>query len=56
MCTCAVAHLVVEIQAMIHNAVKVRRLSSKFKVDTCKTKNLFRKTAQNFLDVFHKPL
>ena len=31
-------HLVVEIQAMIYNAAKVRRLSTIFQVDTCKTK------------------
>ena len=35
---CAVAHLVVEIQAMIYNAAKVRRLSTIFQVGTCKTK------------------
>ena len=29
---------VVEIQAMIYNAAKVRRLSTKFQVDTYKTK------------------
>ena len=37
-CECAVAHLVVEIQAMIYNAAKVRMLSAKFQVDTYKTK------------------
>ena len=30
--------LVVEIQAMIYNAAKVRRLFTIFQVDTCKTK------------------
>ena len=35
---CAVAHLVVEIQAMIYNARMVRRLFTKFLVSTCKTK------------------
>ena len=35
---CAVAHLVVKIQAMIYNAARVRRLSTKFQVYTCKTK------------------
>ena len=33
----AVAHLVVEVQAMIYNAARVRRLSTKFQVDTCKS-------------------
>ena len=37
-CACAVAHLVVEIQATIYNAARDRRLSSIFQVDTCKTK------------------
>ena len=37
-CACTVAHLVVEIQAMIYIAAKVRRLSTIFQVDTCKTK------------------
>ena len=32
------AHLVVEIQAMIYNAAMVRRLFTKFQVNTCKTK------------------
>ena len=31
-------HFVVEIQAMIYNAAKVRRLPTIFQVDTCKTK------------------
>ena len=35
---CAVPHLVVEIQAMIYNAARVRRLFTKFQVNTCKTK------------------
>ena len=30
-------HLVVQIQAMIYNAAGVRRLSTKFQFDTCKT-------------------
>ena len=34
----ALAHLVVEIQAIIYNAARVRRLFRKFQVDTCKTK------------------
>ena len=34
---CAVAHLVVEIQAMIYNVARVRRLFTKFQVNTCKT-------------------
>ena len=33
-----VLHLLVEIQAMIYNAAKVRRLSTIFQVNTCKTK------------------
>ena len=37
-CTCAVAHLVVEIQAMIYNEAMVRRLITKFQVNTYKTK------------------
>ena len=32
------AHLVVEIQAMIYNVARVRRLFTKFQVDACKTK------------------
>ena len=35
---CAVAHLVVEIQAIIYNAARDRRLSTKFQVDIYKTK------------------
>ena len=35
---CAVAHLAVEIQDMIYNVARVRRLSTKFQVDTCKSK------------------
>ena len=35
---CTVAHLVVDIQAMIYNAARDRRLSTKFQVDTYKTK------------------
>ena len=31
-------HLVVKIQAMIYNAARIRKLSSKLQVDTCKTK------------------
>ena len=31
-------HLVVEVQSMIYNVANVRRLSTIFKVDTCKTK------------------
>ena len=31
-------HLVVEIQAMIYNVAIVRRLFTKFQVNTCKTK------------------
>ena len=38
MCACAVAHLIVEIQAVIYNAAKVRRLSTKLQVNTCKSK------------------
>ena len=34
----AVAHLVVEVQAMIYDAARVRRLSTKFQVNTYKTK------------------
>ena len=34
----AVAHLEVEIQDMIYNVAWVRRLSTKFQVDTCKSK------------------
>ena len=37
-CVCAVAHLAVEIQSMIYNVARVRRLSTKFQVDTCKSK------------------
>ena len=37
-CVCTVAYLVVEIHAMIYNA-KVRRLSTKFQVDTCQPRN-----------------
>ena len=37
-CACTVVHLVVEIQARIYNAAKLRRLSTKFQVDTCRTK------------------
>ena len=37
-CAFALAHLVFEIQAMIYNAAKVRRLFTIFQVDTCKTK------------------
>ena len=37
-CACAVAHLVIEIQAMIYDAASVRSLSIKFQVDTCKSK------------------
>ena len=33
-----VAHLVAEIQAMIYNAARVRRLFTKFQVNTCTTK------------------
>ena len=33
-----VAHLVVEIQAMIYNVARVRKLFTKFQVDACKTK------------------
>ena len=32
------SHLVIEIQAVIYNVVRVGRLSTKFQVDTCKTK------------------
>ena len=35
---CAVAHLAVEIQDMIYNVARVRRLSTKFQVDACKNK------------------
>ena len=34
----AVVHLVVEIQAMIYDVARDRRLSTKFQVDTYKTK------------------
>ena len=37
MAACAVAHLVVEIKAMIYNAARDRRLSTKFQVNTYKT-------------------
>ena len=37
-CACAVAHIVVEIQAMIYNVARVRRLFTKFQIDACKTK------------------
>ena len=37
-CACTVAHLVVEIQAMIYNVARVRSLSTKLQVDTCKSK------------------
>ena len=37
-CTCAVAHLAVEIQIMIYNVARVRRLPTEFQVDTYKTK------------------
>ena len=37
-CSCAVAHLVVEIQDMIYNAARVSGLFTKFQVDTCKIK------------------
>ena len=37
-CACAVAHLVVEIQAIIYNAVRDRGLSTKFQVNTYKIK------------------
>ena len=33
-------HLVVEIQALIYNVVRVSRLSTKFQFDTCKTKKI----------------
>ena len=36
---CAVAHLVIEIQAMIYDAARVRRLCTKFQVITSKNKN-----------------
>ena len=35
---CAVAHLVIEIQAVIYDAAKVRRLFTKFQVNTSKNK------------------
>ena len=38
-CACAVAHLVIEIQAMIYDAARVRRLCTKFQVNTSKNKN-----------------
>ena len=37
-CACAVAHLAVEIQDMIYNVARVKRLSTKFQVDTYKSK------------------
>ena len=36
---CAVAHLVIEIQAMIYDAARVRRLCRKFRVNALKNKN-----------------
>ena len=39
-CACTVAHLVIEIQAMIYDAARVRRLCTKFQVNTSKNKNL----------------
>ena len=33
-----VAHLVIQIQAMIYNAARVRSFSTKLQVDTCKSK------------------
>ena len=33
-----VAHLAVEIQDMIYNVARLRRLSTKFQADTCKSK------------------
>ena len=35
---CTVAHLAVEIQDMVYNVTRDRRLSTKFQVDTYKTK------------------
>ena len=39
-CACTVAHLVIEIQAMIYDAARARRLCTKFQVNTSKNKNL----------------
>ena len=35
----AVAHLVIEVQAMIYDAARIRRLYTKFQVSTSKNKN-----------------
>ena len=38
-CACAIAHFVIEIQAMIYDAARVRRLCTKFQVNKSKNKN-----------------